>query len=178
MLQARWQVFQWQKGKSAMPGLAEWGVVRNDFASALKVTPGDPHIYENLGYLYGMRVASSKAFPELEVAMLDQAIIYYRESLTYRPMSPFAWANLALALHLKKSDVSLMWDAYDHAFKYGQREGGVQRTLSEIGFARWDTIDQNRKDALMTLVENAPESSRNDLVKIAARYGKKIEQKQ
>ena len=172
MLRARWQLTQWQQtGVTAVPAI-DWGMARNDLVKALQWAPGDPQIREGLGYLYALRAINSRAIPELESAMLDQAIAYYRAAIVRRPMSPHPWANLALALHYRNAEAASLWQAYDRAHQYGQREAAVQRILAEIGFARWAEAGVQRQAALTVLVDTAYPHARNDLIKIAERNGR------
>lgn len=171
ILQSRWQLTQWLQAGTTSVRAVDWGRVRNDFAKAQQWASGDPQIDEGLGHLYALRAVNSRAMPDLESAMLDQAIAYYREAIARRPMSPHPWANLALALHYRKTDAASLWQAYDRAYRYGQREGAVQRILAEIGFARWAEAGGQRQGELTALVDNAYPHSRNDLIAIARRHG-------
>ena len=172
LLQARWQITQWQKTPQLGPTAIEWGQARNALVAAQRWTPGEGQIYENLGYLYALRAISSRGIPELEQAMLAETIGNYRAAVTRRPMSPYAWANLALALYLKGSEPALMWQAYDRAYLYGQKERSVLQTLGEIGFKHWDTAGEVRQSQLLALVANALESHRELLRAAALRHGR------
>jgi len=171
-LQARWQISQWQTGGQLKPKPAELGRVRNDLMAALRWTPGDPQIHESLGYLSGVRAANAQAIPELEEAMLDESIADYRMAISLRPMSAYAWANLALALHLKGERQDVLWPAYDRAYRYGNREAGVERILAEVGFAHWDEVGAERQGQLLRMIDAAYPHARGDLLKIASKYHK------
>ncbi|MGE5469179.1 MAG: hypothetical protein ACM3X0_00140 [Bacteroidota bacterium] len=172
-LQARWQISQWQAaGAQARPGPAELGAVRNDLMAALDWTPGDPQLYENLGYVYGVRAARAEAIPELNQAFLADSIGYYRQATTLRPMSTYAWANLALGLHLQGDPPESIWPAYDRAYRYGNREAGVQRILAEIGFAHWAQAGAERQGQLIRMIDIAYPHAKGDLVRIAEHHGK------
>lgn len=171
-LQARWQISQWQQGKQPHPKLPEWGRVRNDLAAALSWSTGDPQLFENLGYLYGIRAASSRGIPELEHALLIDSIGFYRKATTLRPMSPYAWANLALGLHLQEGAQPTMWPAYDRAYRYGNRESGVQRILAEVGFSRWEEAGSLRQAQLVEMIGGAYPHAKGELIKIAQKHGK------
>jgi len=171
-MQARWQIAQWQSNPLEQPKAPDLGRIRNDLMSALRWTPADPQIYENLGYLYGVRANSLHALPELEQAMLENSIAYYKTAIALRPMSAHAWANLALALHLKTGQQEAMWSAYDRAFQYGNREAGVQYILAEVGFSCWEEAGTARQLQLLHLIDTAYPHTKYTLLKIAQKYGK------
>lgn len=169
-LQARWQTMQWQHGKAPQPDAVEWGLARNDIVAAINWTPQDPQLYEDLGYLYGVRAVSAKAVPEIAEPMLDDAIAYFRTATTLRPMSPYAWANLALALHLRHVSQEAMWQAFDHAHRYGNREAGVQVILAEIGLSHWKEAGQDRQALLLEMINGARAHAKGDLLVIAKKH--------
>ena len=171
-MQARWQINLWQTGKAPLPKLPEWGAARNDLAAALAWTPNDPQLHENLGYLYGLRALNSRIIPELEQAMLADSVSYFRQAIVARPMSPYAWTNLALALHYKGGQDAAMWQAWERGWQYGNREAGVQRMLTEIGFARWKEAAPEQQARLLEMVNTARAHSKGDLLAIAKRYDK------
>ena len=174
-LSVRYNISQWQAGKAALPSIAVWGDARNTLVQALAVTPDDPQIYENLGYLYALRAVSAKDIPELHQAMLAQAQEYYRAATRLRPMSPYPWANIALASHYQGEDPgeagAPLWDAYDRAMAYGQREPAVQAMLAEVGFARWGELTEPRRSQLLAMVNQALPHSKQQLLEIARRNG-------
>jgi len=170
-LQVRYNISRWQAGKAAPPQIAAWGEARNTLVQALILTPDDPQIHENLGYLYGLRALSSKAIPELYQAMLGQAQAYYRNAARLRPMSPHPWANIALASHYRGDAGAPLWDAFDRAMAYGQRQPSVQVTLAELGFARWGELTEPRRSQLLAMVNQALPHSKGQLLDIARHYG-------
>jgi len=170
-LQVRYNISRWQAGKAAPPQIAAWGEARNTLVQALVLTPDDPQIHENLGYLYGLRALSSKDIPELYQAMLGQAQAYYRNAARLRPMSPHPWANIALASPYLGDTGASLWDAFDRAMAYGQRQPAVQVTLAELGFARWGELTEPRRSQLLAMVNQALPHSKSPLLDIAKRYG-------
>lgn len=170
-LQVRYNIGQWQAGKAPLPPIAMWGEARNTLMQALTLTPDDPQLHENLGYLYGLRALSSKDIPELYQAMLGQAQVYYRNATRLRPMSPHPWANIALASHYRGDAGASLWDAFDRAMAYGQREPSVQVMLAEVGFARWGELTEPRRSQLLAMVNQALPHSKGTLLEIARRYG-------
>ena len=171
-MQSRWQIGLWQNGRAPLPGITEWAGVRNDLVAAQRWTPEDPQLHDYLGYLYGLRATHSRAVPELEKAMLDASIDYFRKAVVARPMSPYSWANLSLALHLKGGQDDALWQAWERGLQYGNREAGVQRMLTEVGFARWNEAGSVRQAKLVAMIDSARPHSKGDLLAIAKRYDK------
>lgn len=170
-LQVRYNISRWQAGTAPLPTIAAWGEARNTLVQALILTPDDPQIHENLGYLYGLRALGSRNIPDLYQAMLGQAQVYYRNAARLRPMSPHPWANIALASHYRGEAGAPLWDAFDRAMAYGQRQPSVQVTLAEVGFARWGELTGPRRSQLLAMVSQALPHSRDPLLQIAKRYG-------
>lgn len=172
-LQSRWLINQWQASKQSPPTPSEWGRARNELVAAQKWVPDDPQVNEYLGYLYGLRASKALGIPELKQAMLNESISYYRLATVKRPMSPYAWANLSYALHSMGGQNDAMWEAFDRAYQYGNREGGVQRTLAEVGFSHWNEAGTQRQTQLTAMIDSALDYSRGNLIAIATKYGKK-----
>lgn len=154
-LKARSQIERWQRDTRRPPQIREIGQARNALVKAIERVPGDPGLHENLAYLYGLRAAMASRLPELEHAMLDEVLAYYRQANTRRPMAPYAWANIALALHKKDEDPAAMWGALDRALIYGRREGGVQIRVASIVLARWDEAGVERQTDLRNILLNS-----------------------
>lgn len=154
-LKARSQIERWQRDTRRPPQIREIGQARNALVKAIERVPGDPGLYENLAYLYGLRAAMAIRLPELEHAMLDEVLAYYRQANIRRPMAPYAWANIALALHKKDEDPVAMWGALDRALTYGRREGGVQIRVASIVLARWDEAGVERQTDLRNILLNS-----------------------
>lgn len=157
----------WKQGEA--PSIRRWGKTRDELEQVRQMNPNDPQVLESLGFLYGLQALRSEAVPELQQALLDEAISDFRAATRLRPMSPFAWSNLAFALHKKGQANEEMWAAYDRAMRYGRREGAVQHQLAEIGFAHWATLDGRRRQQLQQMVEAANENNKKDLLAIASR---------
>ncbi len=170
LLKTNWNVMQWQEGKLALPSAVELGKARNALSNALMVTPGNPMIHEDLGYLYGVRATKASGIPELRNAMLSQSLAYFRSAAVLRPMSPHTWANIALANHYLGTVGPEFWDAFDRSLNYGRNEFSVQSTLAEIGFSRWQELSDVRRKALLAMISEAPDNSRKTFAAIAARY--------
>lgn len=183
LLQVRWQIGQWRNGSAALPNIVDWGTARNTLSGALAMAPDDPQIHESLGYLYAIRAQSAAKLPALFKPLMRQAQDSYRTAARLRPMSGVTWANVALASHLLNDDYyyghttpinqqTLLWDAFDRALLYGQREPYVQRTAAEIGFTRWAQLPPSRRSQLLAMVANAWPPDRSVLLTLAHTHGR------
>lgn len=169
-IKTRWNMTQWKEAKVPLPQAVELGEARNVLSRALAITPENPMIHEDLGYLYGIRAIKARGLPDLQKEMFSQALDFYRRAATLRPMSPQTWANIALANHYLGTTGPEFWDAFDRSLSYGRNEFSVQTTLAEIGFSRWQDLSDARQKALLAMISGAPGSSRKSLAAIAARH--------
>ncbi len=193
LMQVRWQIGQWRSGSAPLPHIVDWGAARNTLSGALATAPDDPQIHESLGYLYAIRAQSAAKLPALFQPLMRQAQDSYRNAARLRPMSGATWANVALASHLlapvssapaqpsqpnqqnqpnQPNQQTLLWDAFDRALLYGQREPSVQRTTAEIGFARWAQLSPVRRSQLLAMVAGAWPPDRPVLLTIAHAHGR------
>lgn len=170
-LGARAQLTTWQRDARAKPGAEQIGQARTALQGGLRWLPGNADFHEGIAFLYGVQASRAAAIPELRDALLDEVAVHYRAALRSRPMSPYAWANIALALHLKQTEPDAMWAAFDRAMRYGQREGGVQLRLATIGLARWNEAGEARQKALAAMLAAASGATAKALGKQVAQSG-------
>jgi len=176
-VRAGWHDFQFMKPRAVVdswrsgtaPSIKMWGKTLDELKALYKQNPDDPQVVESIGYLYALQAMRSSEIPELKQAMLDEAIVYFRASTKLRPMSPYAWSNLALALHEKDEANEEMWAAFDRAMRYGRREIAVQKQLAEIGFARWSEIGEVRQGQLREIYATVGEEYQEAMLDIAQR---------
>ena len=162
-IKLRWTISRWLNGEIAQPTIVEIGAARNVLTDALKLTPDDPLIYENRAHLYFLSANKVASLPDLYQQFMLQARDDFRRAVALRPMSAVLWANIALAdnqLALATPDHASdflpgMWDAFDRAQRYGEREPSVQRMLAAIGFGRWDELGADRQKALASMVKRS-----------------------
>lgn len=177
IIKTRWQIDQWASGKAPQPSIVAWGKARNAVAEAIRITPLDPNLHENLAYLYASRAQASAFAPDLARDLMQQALASYQRSVQLRPMSGPTWSNIAAALHSLATEeretaeaLSTMWAAFDKAMAYGQRDPGVQLVLADIGFARWESMSATRQQALLAMVDAATAETRPHIDAIATRH--------
>lgn len=170
-LAPRARLMQWQFTDARKVSWGDLSAVRHELAGVLATTPGDPFLHESLAGLYGRRAELLNALPKVSAEMLDAAIEHYRMAVVARPMSPYAWANLALAMSYRKGVTPEMWDAFERAARYGSRERLVQRIIAGIGFQYWDQASMRQRVLLVQVVRDALPANQADLMAIAKQYG-------
>ncbi|MCB4358676.1 hypothetical protein [Quatrionicoccus australiensis] len=167
LMKPRAVVDSWRNG--APPGMKLWGLTLQQLKQAQVRNPDDPQVEESLGYLYALQAMRSREIPELKQALFSESIGHFRRSTNLRPMSPYAWSNLALALHENDEASEEMWAAFDRAMLYGQREIAVQKQLAEIAFARWNEVGETRQAQMREIVSKVGEEYREALLNIVER---------
>ena len=173
VMKTRWQIGQWQAGKAPQPGIVEWGKARTIVSDALRITPSDPALHEQLAYLYASRAMLSAAAPDVATSFMQQALASYQAAAKLRPMSAATWANVALAHHVLAGQQTAdpeLWRAFDKALQYGNREPFVQRALADVGLARWAHMPQTTRSAFNAMLLNVQDHNRADVEAIAKRH--------
>lgn len=179
IIHTRWQIDQWASGKAPMPGIVAWGKARSAVSNAISITPEDPQLHEHMAYLYASRAQQARAvLPDLANTYLTEALRSYERAAALRPMDGSLWANMALAHHslytgeLPADDTLPLWQAFDKAMAYGQREPSVQATLAEVGFARWAVLAEPRRSALLSMLALAGPHALPAIEAAAQRHGR------
>jgi hypothetical protein len=160
-LGARWQVAQWRQGTGLAQNPDVWRTTRDTLQSALAVSPQDPQLYDDLGFLYADRAMafgsaeSGSLIHQYQQQLLAEAIANYRTATTLRPTFPYSWVYLALSKSLRGEQDAEMWSAFDKALKFGRSEPAVQQTLVRIAFSLWPQVSAERKMAIVAMVDSA-----------------------
>ncbi len=176
-VRAGWLDFQFMKPRAvidswrtgAPPNMKMWGKTLEELKQLQASNPQDPQIAESLGYIYALQAMRSREIPELKQTLLAEAIPHFRAATRLRPMSPYAWSNLALALHEMDTPTDEMWAAFDRAMLYGQREIAVQKQLAELAFARWDSVGEVRQAQMKQIAATVGDDYVESLLEIAQR---------
>lgn len=168
-LRARWQVDQWREGGRI--DAAAWGSAREALRAGLGFAPDSPQLNDYLALLYDLRGAAVRPVDaDLGAAFFRQGLEYHRLAARLRPMSPHAWAGVAMAAHYGGGPEAELWFAFDRASAYGPNEPVVQQILTDLACARWKTLAPARREIVRQFVVRAPEPQRRALLAIAARY--------
>ncbi len=160
-LRGRWLVSQWREGSGPVYSPALWRQTRYELQAALRETPGNGELMDDLGYMNAAR-AMGLGSPDrgtveylLQQKLLADAIGYYRAATLARPTFPYSWAYLALAKHLKGEVDEELWRAFDKAVRYGHNEAGVQPAIAQVAFGHWAELSAQRKGQMSAMLAAA-----------------------
>ncbi len=135
--------------QQAAPTSEAWQRAQGVFDTAYGLTPDDPSLLQQGGRLYEWGGLNG------DVAKREQALAYYRASLSKRPTWPYAWSDLAGA----KSRFGQLDDEFQQAFSralaLGAWEPMVQMDIGRIGFANWKALSTRNRQLLVQNIRNA-----------------------
>jgi tetratricopeptide (TPR) repeat protein len=175
-LRSRGVVNQWREGKGPVYTEALWQQTHDELQSALRLTPDNAQLLDDLGFLNAARAmgvaetASGTPGHDLRQRLLSSAIDNFRRASALRPTFPYTWSYLALAKHLKGDHDDELWHAFDQALRYGHNEAGAQPAMAEVAFAHWATLSVERKSGILAMLGEAPAKPRQRLVALAKDY--------
>lgn len=177
VLKARWLVNQWRDGSGPIYSLKLWQQAHDDLQSALRLTPDNAQLLDDLGFLNAARAASlgnpnvGSAEYASQQTLFSSAIDSYRAATVLRPTFPYTWAYLALAKHLKGETDTELWSAFDKAVRYGHNEPGAQTAIARVAFGHWDVLSKERKNQIITMIDTARPDPREKLIGAAEENG-------
>lgn len=174
---ARWTVRVWGQGNGVAHSPEAWTQIHDKLQSALNLTPDNPLLLEDLGYLYASK-AQAMGWPKFgstaeaeRQALLATAIEYYRAAVVLRPTFPYPWAYLALAKHMKGTQDDEFWVAFDKALQFGIYADGVQPVLAKLALAQWRTLTPRRRELVTMSINASQGETRRMLVGMIAKSG-------
>ncbi len=176
-LAVRWTISQWRDGKGPVYTPDLWAQLRGELLAGLQITPDNPQLLEDLGYLHASR-AVAMGWPKMDSAqevtrqsLLSEAIGSYNAAAELRPTFPYLWAHIALAKHLKGHQDAGFWVAFDKALQYGSFAPGVPPILAKLAFRQWNGLAQQRRQGITLMITSSKGKSRQILMGMMARAG-------
>lgn len=173
-LPTRWHIDQWRSGKGLAYTVARWEEYRNGLQTALRVTPDNAQLHDDLAYLYmaralgmGSPAAGTREFATRQ-SLLNNAIVNYRISTELRPTFPYSWAYLALSQHQLGDSLQTVLPAFDKAHRYGGTEPDIRVVIAKIAFSYWPELDGVRKNKVVQMIALSPKDAQKVLRKLAA----------
>lgn len=150
---ARQEIDRWAGSGQRFRG-DEWTRVAQYLADSLRYSPNNAWSLEETGSFELRRMRAAKD-PALAIAAARSAKAHFYRALVERPISPFAWANLALSkLYLDELDEEL-FAALRHADELGPWEPEVQQSVLFVGLAVWHKLDAAQRDAIVRAMARA-----------------------
>ena len=176
-LATRWTVTQWRVNRGPVQTTELWLRARDELQAALQITPDNPQLHDDLGYLHASR-AQAMGWPKygseqetLRQNLLTEAISRYRAATVLRPTFPYSWAYLALTKQLKGEINAEFWVAFDKALRYGRTEAGLQPTLVQMAFAQGKTLSPERQSLVFSMITSSQGAARKQLATMIEQNG-------
>lgn len=110
-------------------GPAAWQTAYEALRRARAIAPHDPDLALDLGLVLRIRAQSSRHVPPLAETLLVEALQTFRDAVQLRPVSPFAWANIAYVQHLRLNTGTLALAAQARAAAEAERARALERAL-------------------------------------------------
>lgn len=143
---ARQQLDVWRNPRTVGLELADWWRAYDALKRARAIAPKDPALALDLGLVLRHRAQQSRQVPALAEALLGEALEAFHDAARLRPVSPFAWANIAYVQHLRLNTGALTHAAQarvaaergrtlalERALHYGPNEPAVRLIVERIG---------------------------------------------
>jgi hypothetical protein len=176
-LAVRWSIREWSEKRNAVPSPEIWEQAQGSLQGALQITPDNPQILEDLGYLHASR-AQAMGWPKMDSPdeavrqnLLTQAIDEYRGATLLRPTFPQPWAYMALAKHLKGTQDAEFWVAFDKALLFGNFAEGVPPVLAKLAFAQWTKLSPQRLELVTVMINSSRGPTRQTLLGMIQKAG-------
>ena len=159
-------VASWQRGESVTE--PKWQHAKDLQSSALFWRGQQPDYLEAMAQLYYWRNTQ----PDLGAAEFDQnfevSLRYYRLAIVQRPLSPYAWANLALVKAQMRLWDAEFYTAWARAQELGPHEQQVQLLVHEAGLISWRELDGKNRELLLNNFKNSFNYGRRQVKKMLA----------
>ena len=126
---ARQQLDAWRNPRMRALDLADWRAAHHALKRARAIAPYDPDLALDLGLVLRVRAQHSQQVPALAESLLAEALESFRDAVRLRPVSPFAWANIAYAQHLRVNTGALALAAPARAAAEAERARALERAL-------------------------------------------------
>lgn len=145
------------------PSDTDWSFTRRSLERAERLEPDNPNVQELLGL-----AALYRPSPE----MLQEARHRFERALVLRPVSPYAWANLATALYLYGDTSERFESALRNAAALGPSQPNAQFTVALYGLAVYDEVSPATREAIQKMVAAGMRRAPGDMLAIAQRRGR------
>lgn len=137
---ARNEVQQWA-AHTLTPDAQAMASAQTDLEDALRWTPDNPALHEQLGDLLTAQAQASFTQQQPDAAqrvpaLLRQAREAYLKAAGLRPAWPIVWSSLA-TVHYGLGDRSAYMAAWQRALRLGPNEPGVQSALLDLTLLDW-----------------------------------------
>ena len=147
--QAKFNMLQWQTKEMT---LADWQSTLRLLQIALDLAPHHPEYLELMGEVQYLHKYVNASIAKRNSAY-ENALIYFSKAVAQRPVSAYAWTNLALMKHqLGRYDLQF-FQAINIATQLGPWEPQVQLNIVDVGLANWQNLPKRHQLAVLTMLE-------------------------
>jgi hypothetical protein len=150
--------------RGVQPEAGTWQSALERLDRSAAIVPTNPTMHELRGLLGSMRADSA--------GEMTAGTAHIVRSLELRPVSPYAWANLAEAKYRLGEPAANLQLAIARAVALGPAEPGVQRTIANYGLAIWDEVDPSTQAAIDRLVGAGFRRNPLEMLRISERRGR------
>ncbi len=169
-----WQDSFLQSG--VLPTVNERNAVYAELSAARGMDPRNPELMEQSGALLLTPVAAVEA--ELSAgssaaqSVQQQAIDAFSAAVVARPVSAYAWVNLALSKYQAGQVDKVLYQSLENAARLGPWEPEVQLAVTDLGFALWDEMPPTLQPTVIQMATNAQQRYADKVFGIAERRGR------
>ena len=175
-VKAAWQDRFVQSGQ--LPTGHERENVLAELNAARGLDPRNPELMEQAGILLAMPVAVAdaglvgKPSGAIKVQVQQEVINAFSAAVVARPVSAYAWANLAVSKYQAGQVDAFLYRALENAARLGPWEPDVQLVVTDLGFALWDEMPQALQLVVIQMATNAQQRYADKVFGIAERRGR------
>jgi len=149
---------------STEPAIETWTSVHDEIQAAVRIRPNDASSHELLGILGAMRREDPKR--------MEHGIAHLVRALELRPVSPYAWANLAEARYRRGDGGDSLELPLTRAAQLGPSEPGVQRVVAEYGLAVWRELSPTARADVDRMIGAGTRRNPLEMLRISDRRGR------
>ena len=154
LITANRDVQSWEKGKLFSFTMKQWSKVQEDLKIALQLDPANSKIMSKLGEHHKLLARSSKNTRWKIQSNHRNAADYFRQSIALRPISPAAWASLAIIKErLKVIDLEF-WNAMKQSIRLGPWEPQVTLPISSAGMTYYRLMPRSMRSDMAEFIQH------------------------
>lgn len=169
--EGRFYVEKWEKVRKAPP-INDWRRARHLLETAAELEPLSPNHREALGQIYDWRVYGRRSETLDVFAFREQSLAHFLAVASRRPVSPYSWANIALAkMKIGQTDDEFA-NAIRRAALLGPWEPGVQIALAGAGFSAWERLPVDVQQLVVENVQRGAKRQAEEMLRLATAYGR------
>lgn len=169
-MEPRHRIAQWTQGGQPWQ-MKQWAQMQGQLRQALRITPDNPVLHDNLASLYALRGQSYWTTQSLRRAFFLDARRHQVTSLQLRAVNGRTWAALALSMHALGEPPANVYGALGNARKFSPSDPKVQRMVASLVLAHWGTASPEWRQWTLGLYQQPDVRMRLGLETMFKTYG-------